>query len=46
MITLQTNIKKVYSPIIKSVLTKINGMHHTLFAAGMQLKNNYAELNK
>ena len=36
--------QEFYHPSIKKILTTINGMHHQLFAAGLQAKDIYPEL--
>ena len=38
--------KEFYNPIIKKMLTTINGMPHQLFAAGLQVRAIYPELKK
>ena len=38
--------EEFYNPSIKKILTTINGMPHQLFAAGLQAREIYPELNK
>ena len=38
--------KEFYNPSIKTILTRINGMPHQLFAAGLQARYIYPEMEK
>ena len=38
--------EEFYNPSIKKILVTINGMHHQLFAAGLQAAEIYPELKK
>ena len=38
--------EEFYNPSIKKILTKINGIPHQLFAAGLQARDIYPELKK